>query len=384
VQKEELLLRALDAQKVQVDTLNQDSIQYNILQRQVETDRQLYDGLLQRMKEAGVSAGMQSSNIHVVDKAQAPLVPHSPNKPRNLALGLAVGLFLGVGLAFFVERLDSSIKTPDDIDRFIDLPSLGVIPSVTSIAAAGPKRKLPSGETKPDVGMVTHTDAMSLLSEAYRDLRASVTLSSGAETQPRILLLTSSMAEEGKTTTAINLSITLAQTGVRVVLLDCDLRRPQIHRVMGLGNDDGLSGYLSETAELADVVKATEVSNLFVIPAGPPPKNPAELLGSSKMKEALALLAGEYEYVVIDSPPVLSVSDARILATLADGVILVVKGGETPKESVRRSKRLIEDVHGHLLGTLLNNVNVRSADYNHYSSGYYSSYYSSDGDDEKG
>ena len=378
LQREMLLTREMEEHKKQVDELNRDLIHYNILQRQVETDRELYDGLLQRMKEAGVSAGLQSSNIHVVDVAQTPRFPYTPKKTRNLAVGLGIGLLLGAGLAFFIERLDNSLKTPDDIDRFLSLPSLGVIPSLDS---AEPKRKLLLREKQ--VETVVHTNVMSLISESYRNLRVSVTLSSGTEAPPRVLLLTSSHAGEGKTTTAINLAITLAQTGARVVLLDCDLRRPRIHRIIGRDNNEGLRQYLSGKADLDAVVKVSEIPNLSIITAGPLYPNPTELLGSPRMKEGLAWLAGEYDYVVIDSSPVLAVSDARILATMVDGVILVVKGGVTPKEVVQHAKRLIEDVHGRLLGILLNNVNVQSADYR-YSSGYYGSYSSYDDTEQVG
>jgi polysaccharide biosynthesis transport protein len=377
LQREQLLDDALEAQKVQVDAMNQNSIQYNILQRQVETDKQLYEGLLQRMKEAGVAAGLQSNNIHVVDPAQVPRFPSSPNKPRNLMLGLVLGLVLGVGLAIFIEHLDNSIKTPDDIDRYIALPSLGVIPALSALNGTG-KHKLPvkteqsgsngSKEVLPSlVELVSHYDSKSLMSEAYRNLRASVLLSSGSGHPPKVLLVVSSQSGEGKTTSSFNIAITLAQTEKRVVLIDCDMRKPRVHRVLGMDNKKGMSSYLSGNSDLADLIQPSEIPNLFAIPAGPIPPNPAELVGSVRMKEGLESLGEEFDYIIIDSPPVLAVSDARILAAVVDGVILVIKGGETPKEAVLRAKRLLEDVHGHLIGTLLNNVDVRSADYYYYS-----------------
>jgi polysaccharide biosynthesis transport protein len=383
LQREKLLSQALADQKTQANAFNQNSIQYNIIKRQVETDKQLYDGLLQRMKEAGVAAGLKSNNIHVVDPARPSQSPYRPNKSMNLSVGLAIGLLLGLGLAFFFEHLDSSVKTPDDVDRFIKLPSLGVIPSAASLMQSG-RRKLTavssagsvSKEAANDnsVELITYQDTKSLISEAYRNLRTSILLSSGSGHPPKTLLVTSSQAGEGKTTTAINIAITLSQTGGKVVLLDCDMRNPRVHRIMGLENNAGMSTYLSGNSDLSTLIQQSSIPNLFVVSAGRIPPNPAELLGSSRMKQGLALLDEYFEHIVIDTPPVLSVTDARILGAMVDGVVLVIKGGETPKEAVQRTKRLLQEVHAHVIGTLLNNVDVRSADYYYYSKYYYYGY----------
>jgi polysaccharide biosynthesis transport protein len=382
-QREKLLTQALADQKAQANDFNRNSIQYNIIKRQVDTEKQLYDGLLQRMKEAGVSAGLKSNNIHVVDPARPSQSPYRPNKPLNLSIGLFVGLMLGLGLAFFFEHLDSSIKTPDDIDRFIKLPSLGVIPSAASLLPSS-RRKLiavSSGASavkkyEPDrsVELITYQDTKSLISEAYRNLRTSVLLSSGSGRPPKTLVVTSSQAGEGKTTTAVNIAITLAQTGDKVILLDCDMRNPRVHRVVGLENNGGMSTYLSGNADLSSLIQQTSIANLFTVTAGRIPPNPAELLGSARMKQGLLLLDEYFDHIVIDTPPVLSVTDARILGSIVDGVVLVIKGGETPKEAVQRTKRLLQEVHAHVIGTLLNNVDVRSADYYYYSKYYYYGY----------
>jgi capsular exopolysaccharide synthesis family protein len=370
LQRERLLERAMEVQKARVDELNQDSIQYKILQRQAEADKQLYEGLLQRMKEAGVSAGLQSSNIHVVDAAEVPPLPWRPAKARNLAVGLGAGLALGVVLALFIERLDDSIKTPEDVERIVELPSLGVIPAYAPAGAVRGRLGGARAVGGVDVESVAQLDSRSPTAEAYRNARTSVMLSSGAGAPPRVLLVTSSHAGEGKTTSAVNLAVTLAQTGERVALLDCDMRKPRVHRVMDAANDGGMSTYLSGNAPLAEVEQATRVPNLVVVAAGPVPPNPSELLGSVRMAEALEALRGRFRYVVIDSPPVLEVTDARVLASVADGVVLVVKGGETARGAVLHAKRMIQGVGGRLLGTLLNNVDVRSADYRYYSGGY--------------
>jgi len=386
LRREKLLSQALDAQKVQADALNENSIHYNILKHQVETDKQLYDGLLQRMKEAGVSAGLQSNNIHVIDPAHVPGAPYSPNKSRNLSLALVIGLMLGTGLAFFIEHLDNSVRTPEDVDRYIQLPSLGVIPALSSVgsgrhskvkllgAAAKVGGNGSNGALPTGIEVITYHDARSLISEAYRNLRTSVLLSSGAGYPPKVLLVTSSRRAEGKTTTAVNIAVTLAQTGGRVIVLDCDMRNPRIGRIMGMGNKSGMSTFLSGNSNLSDLIQKSEIPNLFAVTSGPVPPNPAELVGSARMKQALAFLAASFDHIVIDSSPVLGVTDARILAPAVDGVILVIKGGETPREAVRRTKRLLQEVHGHLIGTVLNNVDIRSADYYYYSRYYYYGY----------
>jgi polysaccharide biosynthesis transport protein len=380
VQHEKLLSDALAAQKVEADNFYQNSIQYKILKRQVDTGKQLYDGLLQRMEEAGVSAGLHSNNIHVVDPAKPQRVPYRPNKTMNVMLALAVGLMLGIGLAFFIEHLDSSIKTPDDMDRFLKLPSLGVIPSMASLAVPSHRKRLAasaggngskgSGSAQA-VELISFQDGKSLMSEAYRNLRTSVLLSSGSGQPPKSLVVTSSQPKEGKTTTALNLAIILAQTGGKVILLDCDMRNPRVHRVFNLENEGGMSSFLSGNSDLPSLIQQTNIPNLYAITAGQVPPNPAELLGSPRMKQCLMLLNESYQHIVIDSPPVLSVTDARILGTIADGVILVVKGGHTPKEAVKRTKQLLQEVHAHLIGALLNNINVRSADYYYYAKYYY-------------
>jgi capsular exopolysaccharide synthesis family protein len=381
IQREKLLSEALVAQKAEANNFNQNSIQYNILKRQVDTEKQLYDGLLQRMKEAGVSAGLQSNNIHIVDPARPQRNPYSPNKPLNLSLALAIGLVLGVCFAFGVEYLDNSIKTPDDIDRFIKLPALGVIPSLASLAPSSnhhkqllsaTEGKIPKGIiSSKAVELISYQDTKSVMSEAYRNLRTSILLSSGSGHPPKSLVVTSSQPGEGKTTTTVNLAIILAQTGGKVILLDCDMRNPRTHRVLNLENVGGMSAFLSGNSDMSSLIQQTDIPNLFAITAGRVPPNPAELLSSTRMKQGLLLLGEYFDHILIDTPPVLSVTDARILGTMADGVVLVIKGGATPKEAVRRTKRLLQEVHAHLIGTLLNNVDVHSADYYYYAKYYY-------------
>jgi polysaccharide biosynthesis transport protein len=378
MRREKLLSKALEAQKIEANSLNQNSIQYNILKRQVETDKQLYDGLLQRMKEAEVSAGLKSSNIHIVDEADPPQNQYKPKKTLNMSLALLVGLICGIGLAFFTERLDSSFKTPDDIDHYLGIASLGIIPSQNSLISSPSRRLLASGQSKENHGkgveLVTHHEPHSILSEAYRNLRTSILLSPSNGHPPKLLVITSSQAGEGKTTTSINIGITLAQSGVKVVLLDCDMRKPKMQRSLNLIPDAGISTFLSGLSDISPLIQQTEIPNLFAVSSGRIPPNPAELIGSPRMKEGLAFLTRSFDYVIIDTPPVLSVTDARILGALADGVILVIKGGETPREAVRLTKRLLREVHARIIGSILNDVDVHSADYSYYSKYYYYGY----------
>ena len=382
VQRENLLTQALAAQKLQADTYNENSIQYYIIKHQVDTDKQLYDGMLQRMKEAGVSAGLKSSNIRVIDPAIPPASPFSPKNSTNLALALAIGLMGGIGLAFFVEYLDGSIKTPDDIDRYIKLPFLGIIPSAASFKISSHCKQLTDAQSSHGssgngnlhkIELISYYDAQSRISEAYHNLRTSISLSSGTGRPPKVLLITSSQAVEGKTTTALNLAITLAQTGGKVILLDCDMRNPKIHSALSLDNASGMSSILSGNSNCSSLIQETKIPNLFAIPSGPVPPNPAVLAGSPRLKQSLKLLDQFFDHVVLDSPPVLAVADPRLLATAVDGVVLVVKGGETPKEAVQRTSRLLQEVHAHVIGVLLNSVDLRSADYYYYAKyyGYY-------------
>jgi polysaccharide biosynthesis transport protein len=378
LRREHLLIDALNTQKMEANSFNQNSIQYNILKRQVDTDKQLYDGLLQRMKEAEVSAGLKSSNIHIVDEAEPPNQAYKPKKLVNMVLALAAGLILGIGLAFFTERLDSSLKTPDDIDRYLSIPSLGIIPSHRSLIHPS-KHLLLSESSKGNgksnsVELVTHCEAHSILSEAYRNLRTSILLSPSNGHPPKLLVVTSSQQGEGKTTTSINIAITLAQAGGSVILLDCDMRKPRMHRVLNLIPDSGMSTFLSGLSEMPPLIQKTEIPNLHAVSSGRIPPNPAELIGSPRMKEGLSYLGHTFDYVIIDTPPVLSVTDARILGTMADGVILVIKGGATHREAARLTKRLLQEVHVRIIGTILNEVNILSADYSYYSKYYYYNY----------
>ncbi len=364
VANEKSLAQALELQKQDVNVIAEKSIQYNILKREVDTTRQLYDGLLQRLKEAQVSAGLKASNIRIVDTAEVPEDPVRPRKILNLALGLILGLGLGVGLAFFQEYLDSTIKTPDQIERLLRLPTLGVLPSfVRNLAGrSGDADSLSIATAKQAGKLAPAVQTTPAFKEAFRSLRTSILLS--ANPVPKVLLVTSALPGEGKTTTTVNLGATLASLGNKVVVVDCDMRRPACHRSTGVPNKPGFVQCLAGHVTLAEaVLPVPGVPDLSVIPCGPIPPNPAELLSSPVTLEMLRKLREQFDYVLIDSPPLLSVADSRILATATDAVVIVVRAMSTPFDAVRRAKTFLYGAGARILGVALNDVDVRRDGY---------------------
>jgi capsular exopolysaccharide synthesis family protein len=360
LQKESLLRRAFEQQKSSVMEMKEKAIQYNILKREADTNKELYKGLLQRMKEAGVSAGIMASNIQVVDQAELPTRPYKPNKRLNLLLAAIVGLFLGVGLAFFFEYLDNTVKTPEDVEQLIRLPSFGMVPEISYER----RRRLESGDSYP-VELVTHGHPKSMLSEAYRNIRTSILLSF-SEKPPKRIIISSPNPLEGKTTTVINTGIALSQTGAQVIIIDSDMRKPRVHKIFNGDNGVGLSNFLSGNADLDSVIKKSDVPNLYYIPSGPIPPNPSELIGSKLFKTMMENLGERFDHIVLDSPPVLGFADTIILSTCVDGIILVVLGGKTPRETIQRAKDVLRQVNAKILGVVINRVDIQRSDYGYY------------------
>jgi capsular exopolysaccharide synthesis family protein len=358
--REALLRQAFEQQKAKVMEMKEKGIQYNILKREADTNKELYRGILQRMKEAGVSAGITASNIQILDQAELPTKPYKPNKRLNLLLAVVVGLFLGVGLAFFFEYLDNTVKTPEDVEQLIRLPSFGMVPEISYEG----RRRLEKGVSYP-VELITFGRPKSMLSEAYRNIRTSLLLSF-SEKPPKKIVITSPNPSEGKTTTAINTAIALSQTGAQVLVIDSDMRKPRIHKIFAVENGAGLSSFLSGQGELDSIVKKTNVPNLYYIPAGPIPPNPSELLGSNLFKNMMESLEERFDHIVLDSPPVLGFADSIILSTLVDGVILVVLGGKTPRETLQRAKEVLHQVNAKILGVVINRIDIHRSDYGYY------------------
>ena len=378
-QREKLLTSAFDKQKQEANHLNESAIEYTALKRDADTNRQLYQSLLQRLKEASVTAGLRSNNIRVVDVARVPIVPVRPNVPRNIVIGFLLGLAGGIGLAFLQESLDTTVANLDELSTITALPALGTIP--LQLSGNGRRRHLKSALSIADrpelAGPIVCAKPQSEAAESYRALRTSILLSSfGAP--PKVILITSALPQEGKTTVSTNSALVLAQKGGRVLLVDADLRRPGVGKALGIKASAGLSTVLSGVDKIEGaIVPFPQLANLQILPAGPIPPNPVELLGSSIMKDYLARWRNEFDHVIIDTPPCLSVTDSVVLSVEADQVILVARAGQTPKAALRRASELLTQVNARVMGIVLNAFNMRSAEgyYYYYGSKYAGSYY---------
>jgi len=365
VKRENYLKSTLDKYQVEAMNLNEKMVQYQILRREADTNRELYNGLLHRLKETGISASLTSSNIQVLDRAETPQNPHKPKKTLNLLIALVTGLFGGIGLAFFVEYLDNTVKHPDDVEKGAALPSLGIVPNIAESV---------DSSARP---MLTHEDRKSTLAEAYRAIGTYIQFSSAVK-PPKTMLITSARKGEGKTTTAVNTAITMAHSCGKGLIIDADMRNPQLHKIFDVDPLNGLSSFLTGNIEFGDgLIKRTKVENLDIIPAGIIPPNPSELLSSYRMKDLVNGLFTLYSFVVIDSPPLLGLSDSLILSTMTDGVIIVVRAGNTPKDLVAQTKKLLYGVNAKILGVVLNGVKESDLRYGSYSY-YYSYYYDED------
>jgi capsular exopolysaccharide synthesis family protein len=378
LQRENLLITAFNEQKQEANRLNESAIEYSVLKRDAEANRQLYQDLLQRLKEAGVSAGLRSSNIRVVDVARTPTFPIKPNVPRNIEFGLMLGLLFGVGLAFVMESLDTSIRSMDEISAISSFPALGTIPLQMSGNGSSHKR-LKSASIAPEASdapaLITYSRPRSEAAEAYRSLRTSILLSSyGAP--PKVIVITSAVPQEGKTTISANSALVLAQRGGRVLLIDADLRRPGVDKLFGFRSRGGLSTIISGSDKFEDVIfPFPELPNLYILPAGPIPPHPAELLGSAVMKEHLVRWRDQFDHVIIDTPPCLSVTDAVVLSPQADRIILVARAGKTTKLVLRRACDLLAQVNARVMGIVLNALNMHTAEGYYYYGGRYSDHY---------
>ena len=381
LQREGMLRQALDKQKQEANRLNENAIDYTLLKRDVDSNRQLYEGLLEKLKEAGVTAGLRSNSFRIMDPARPPAAPVEPNIPRNLAFAFVLGITSGIGLAFLLEGMDNTVRTTEQAQIISGLPSLGMIPlgSKSTNTGNGSKR-LSLTSSREVFELVTQVRPQSQMAESYRALRTSLLLSSlGAP--PKVIMVTSARPQEGKTTTAINSAIVLAQKGVRVLLVDADLRRPSVHKTLGMGPRSGLSNVLTGNATLEQAIAVSPVlPNLFILPAGSPPPNPAELLASANMRDVLNELREQFDHVVIDTPPTLSVTDAVVLSPRVDAIILVIRSGQTTKQALRRARDILMQVNAHVTGVLLNAVDLTSPDYYYYYEyqGKYSHYYQED------
>ena len=386
VEREKELGDEMEKQRQETLALNDLGAQYAILQRDVDTNRELYNAVLTRMKDVEVARDIQSTNVSIVNPAEVPEGPSGPKKMLALMLASVVGLGVGLGVAFGIEFLDNTLKNPEEAENYLHLPNLGVVPEFSSVNGKTayappllPGDATPSTVLPPGRELVTTHGSYSRVGEAYRNLRTALLLSR-AGGPPKVMLITSALSREGKTVTAVNIAVMLAQLGGKVVLIDADLRRARCHRVLAVDNHLGLTEVLTGSRELTEMIRPTEIENLFFLSSGSVPPNPTELLVSPKMAETVAELRDNYEYVVIDSAPVLPVSDSMVLSRLTDGVVIVANGSATPRQQVKTACARLEYARAKILGVVLNRIKLHSPDYHSY---YHQEYYAFESDDRR-
>lgn len=333
---------------------NRLTVEYGALKREVQTSQELYGALLKRTKEASVAGELPVTNLRIVDAAEVPSRPIRPNHPRDLLFGLAASFALGLGTVFLKEYFDNTVKTSDEVEQYVMLPFLGYIPSG--------KAQDRSGEA---LDRLVQQDPSSIAAESYRTIRTGVVFST-IDRPIKTILVTSPLPQDGKSMFSTNFSTIMAQAHESVLLVEGDLRRPRLAQVFHKEGAPGLSQYLVEKRRLEDVIQDTDIPNLKVITAGAVPPNPAELLGSARMKEFLQEVAGRFERVIVDSPPVMSVTDAPLLAHEVDGVLCVVRSGKTPVEAVIRTKKQLLDAKAKILGIVVNDIMPRHEPYYYY------------------
>jgi len=366
--KENSLKAALAKQKKESLELNQKAIKYGVLRREAESARHMYELLIKRFKETSLTEDMKTGNIRIIDMAEIPEDPVKPKKKLNIFLAIILGLFTGISLAFFFEYLDNTIKIPEDVKQHLKIPYLGLTP-LFSTENKWNLRDDTSSE------LITFNYPKSTASESYRGIRTNILFSS-AESAPQIILITSAGPQEGKSITTANLAVTMAQADSKVIILDCDMRRPQIHKIFGIGKEQGISSLLVGTSDAEGAIIHTRIPNLDLIPSGPIPPNPSELLGSTRMTTLLNALRKDYAHILIDSPPSAAVTDAVLLSKSVDGVILVISAGHTARELVKNSIAQFGAVGASILGAVLNGVDIGRNGHHYYQ--YYYYYYGED------
>jgi succinoglycan biosynthesis transport protein ExoP len=374
-------LAAYEKEAAEANVQGQAQTKLTTLKRQIETSRNLLDTYIQRQKEQELAiANTEPDNIKIPAEAVVPTSPVGPQRGRNILVAMLLSLAAGIGLAFLIDYLDDSVKTSDDITRHLGLPTLALIPHYLSVDR---RKLLATGDSQGNgssTSLITLDERHSPMAEAYRHLRTSLLFSSAGK-PPQSILVTSSQPSEGKTTTAVNTAITLAQSDVDVVIIDCDLRRPRLHNYFDLENTKGLTNYLSGERNTDNLIKTCrDLPRLKIITSGPIPPNPTELLSSNEMKNLLQFLRGRYKHVVIDSPPAISFTDAAILSTLVDGVVIVAMAGKSSIHLMRRFKQRLGTIGARIYGVVLNGLKSSSMEYDYYGTGYYDYYRAADDD----
>jgi len=351
------LLSATNSEALNV---NDKLIEYKVLSREADTNRQLYDALIKRIKEQSITEQVRSANVLIVENAEKPSSPVSPKTARNLFLGIILGLLGGIGMVFFAEYLDQTIKSPEDAEAKLGVSVLGMIPLL----------KTP----EHPIEQIVQKEPISAFTENYKAIRTALLLSA-ADHPPQKLLVTSAQPEEGKTVTAVNLATAIAQSDYSVLLVDADLRKPRLYKALGLPNSKGLSTYLAGASDM-NIIQAGPLPNLSVITSGPIPPNPSELLSSNRLNEMLSALSEKYDIIIFDAPPLLSVADGLILSKLLDGTLVIARAGKTSYDDVRKSLKSLSDLNARVLGVVINALDAKKNDYYYR----YHYYYTDDGE----
>jgi capsular exopolysaccharide synthesis family protein len=364
--EEQKLEALLEEHRELAKSFDKNVSRYDALKADVEQNRGLYQEFMQRRKELESSSQMDLGMVQIVDRAEVPRTPVRPRKMLNMLLAVVLSLLGSVGLALFLEYMDDSIKNHEDIEKYVGLPLLGVVPAMKV-----------DGTTLQEKDKLAHLKPRSAISEAFRNVRTGL-LYSAPNQESRAYVVTSAGPQEGKTTASTNLAIVLANAGKKVLLVDSDLRKPRINKTFSIDGGKGLTNYLVGQDSAEDCIAETEIENLSVMPSGPIPPNPAELLGSPKMKELIAELKKTYDTVIFDSPPVVVVTDAAVLAAQCDGAIQVIWAGHTSRKLIGLGREKIEAIGARIIGVVLNNVRSGQGGYYHYYPRYYKYYSSQD------
>ena len=390
LKKETSFRNLMEEQRRDVIRMNTNAILYNSLKIEVENKRRLLNSLVERQSETQVSArlgGLRTSNVSIIDRAEVPKSPVSPKKKQNLILTLIIGLMGGVGLAFVIEYLDDTVKGPEDVERLVGLPSLGVIPFLSpqgmkkrkygyyssykysysySYGKDNPGKEEETPEIK-EIELVNHLFPKFSIAEDYRTVRTSILLSH-AESPPKTIAFSSALPQEGKTATVTNMAVSFAQLEEKVLVVDADLRKPRMHRIFKVRNVGGLSGYLTGKVSLEEAIKETAIKNIWLLPSGPHPPNPAELLNSRKMKEMMEEVKKRFDVVLVDTPPVLAVIDPVITSSLSDSAVFIIQAGKTTQKPFVRAVEELRRAKSVIMGVIFNESKPRRE-------GYYSSHY---------
>jgi capsular exopolysaccharide synthesis family protein len=380
-QQEDKIRSAFNQQYNVAQGQNEGAVLLKLLEQNIDTNKGFLKDLIEQQSGNDVVSQGSDNNISVSEIAIPPENPISPRRTMTVAAALLISTLFGMGLALFLEYLDDTIRTTEEVESYLGLPALAAIP----IMETAPRRRLllvgaNDDEARATSELLINSDPRSSLAEAYRQLRTSILLSTAGHA-PKSLLITSSLPAEGKTTTAANTAISLAQTGAKVLLIDADMRRPRLHSVFNFDNAVGLSTLLSSQnteAEILNAIKYEQGTKLSILTSGPIPPNPAELIGSEQMADLLKTLQANFTHVVVDSPPIASFTDGVLIASMVDGVILVVNSGHISRQVVRRTRQLLTDVGAKIFGVVLNNANLKSRDQYYYQSYYHSDYYRTD------